>query len=71
MVTRRRPRYALRSNTLAIDRNGRTLKRHPADAAGLRSCLETDSGIRLPESPERTGAAGRIGRIPPEDDDRP
>ena len=63
-------RYALRNNTLAVHRNRVTEKRHLAGAAELRSCLETDFGIRLPESPELANALDRIGQIPSEHDAR-
>ena len=55
-------RYALRNNSLAIHRDGQTEKRILADAAALRSCLETDFGIRLPESPELSAALERISQ---------
>jgi N-hydroxyarylamine O-acetyltransferase len=63
-------RYALRNNALAVHRNGVTEKRHLTGAAELRSCLETDFGIRLPESPELANALDRIGQMPAEHDSR-
>src|SRR5262249_5800484 len=63
-------RYALRNNSLAVHAEGRTEKRHLAGAAALRSCLETDFGICLPESPELAAALDRIIQIPPENDAR-
>jgi len=45
-------RYALRNNALAIHRKEGTEKRTLGDAVEVRACLETDFGLRLPESPE-------------------
>jgi N-hydroxyarylamine O-acetyltransferase len=59
-------RYALRNNSLVIHRDGQTEKRHLAGAAALRTCLETDFGIRMPQSPELAAALDRIGEIPAE-----
>jgi N-hydroxyarylamine O-acetyltransferase len=53
-------RYALRNNTLSIHRKRGTEKRNLAGVAGLRSCLEMDFGIRLPESGE---LAARLEQI--------
>jgi N-hydroxyarylamine O-acetyltransferase len=53
-------RYALRNNALNIHRKDGTEERNLADAAALRSCLETDFGLRLPESPELTAVLARI-----------
>jgi N-hydroxyarylamine O-acetyltransferase len=58
-------RYALRNNALAIHRKDGTEKRLFTDAAALRSCLETDLGLRLPESPELDAALERISETPP------
>ena len=44
-------RYALRNNALAIHRKDKTEKRTLTDAAALRSSLEIDFGLQLPESP--------------------
>ena len=61
-------RYALRNNALSVHADGQTEKRHLAGAAALRSCLETDFGIRMPESPELAAALDRLGQIPAEND---
>ncbi len=45
-------RYALRNNALAIHRKDGTEKRTLANSAALRNCLESDFGLRLPDSPE-------------------
>ncbi|HEX4749971.1 MAG TPA: arylamine N-acetyltransferase [Bryobacteraceae bacterium] len=57
-------RYALLNNTLAIHRKNGTEKRVLASAAALRSCLEVDFGLRLPESPELNAALERLTQIP-------
>jgi len=57
-------RYALRNNTLAIHRPDGTEKRTLGDAAALRSCLEMDFGLRLPESPELDAALERVSQTP-------
>ncbi len=57
-------RYALRNNALAIHRKDGTEKRTLTDAAALRSCLETDLGVRLPDSPELDAALERISQMP-------
>ena len=57
-------RYALRNNALAIHRKDKTEKRILADAAALRSSLEIDFGLRLPESPELSAALERISQTP-------
>ena len=59
-------RYALRNNTLAVHRREGTEKRTLRDAVALRSCLENDFGIRLPESPELAAALERAVQTPPE-----
>jgi arylamine N-acetyltransferase len=59
-------RYALRNNTLAIHRNNKTEKRTLADAAALRSSLENDFGIQLPESPELAAMLERVSQMPSE-----
>jgi N-hydroxyarylamine O-acetyltransferase len=59
-------RYALRNNTLAIHRNNKTEKLTLADAATLRSSLENDFGIQLPESTELTAMLERISNMPSE-----
>ena len=59
-------RYALRNNALAIHRNDKTEKRTLADAAALRSSLENDFTIRLPESPELATLLERVSRTPSE-----
>lgn len=53
-------RYALRNNELSIHRKEATEKRNLADAAALRSCLETDFGLQLPEAPELDAALERV-----------
>lgn len=53
-------RYALRNNVLHIHRKNETEKRILADAAALRSCLEIDFGLQLPESPELSAALERV-----------
>ncbi len=53
-------RYALRNNALAIHRKEGPEKRTLGDAAELRACLETDFGLRLPESPELDVALERL-----------
>ncbi len=53
-------RFALRNNALAIHRKDGTEKRMLSDAAALRSCLEMDFGINLPESPELNAALERL-----------
>jgi N-hydroxyarylamine O-acetyltransferase len=57
-------RYALRNNALAIHRKTGTEKRTLPDAAALRSCLETDFGLQLPDSPELTAALERLSATP-------
>jgi N-hydroxyarylamine O-acetyltransferase len=57
-------RYALRNNALAIHRQNETEKHNLTDSAALRSCLELDLGLRLPESPELTAMLERVGQMP-------
>jgi len=57
-------RYALRNNALAIHRKNKTEKRILADAAALRSSLENDFALQLPESPELTALLERVSRTP-------
>jgi len=57
-------RYALRNNTLSIHRKNKTEKRILADAAALRSSLENDFALQLPESPELTALLERVSRTP-------
>jgi N-hydroxyarylamine O-acetyltransferase len=57
-------RYALRNNALAIHRNDGTEKHTLADAAALRSCLEKDFGLELPESRELDAALERVSQTP-------
>jgi N-hydroxyarylamine O-acetyltransferase len=61
MCARVRPdgRYALRNNALTIHRQNETEKRTLANAAALRSSLESDFGLQLPDSPELTVALDR------------
>ena len=57
-------RYAIRNNALAIHRKTGTEKRTLAGAAALRSCLETDFGLQLPDSPEVAAALERLSATP-------
>lgn len=57
-------RYGLRNNALSIHRKDGTEKRMLADAAALRSCLETDFGLRLPQSAELEAALERVSQTP-------
>jgi N-hydroxyarylamine O-acetyltransferase len=57
-------RYALRNNSLNIHRGGETEKRDLTSASALRSCLEMDFGLQLPESPELADQLDRISQIP-------
>jgi N-hydroxyarylamine O-acetyltransferase len=57
-------RYALRDNLLSIHRDGQTEKRQLTSAGELRSCLEDEFGIRLPESPELNPALERAAQTP-------
>jgi N-hydroxyarylamine O-acetyltransferase len=59
-------RYALRNNALAIHRKGKTEKRTLSDPASLRSSLEVDFGLRLPDSPEFFAMLERISQTPAE-----
>jgi N-hydroxyarylamine O-acetyltransferase len=59
-------RYALRNNTLAIHRNNKTEKRTLTDAGALRSSLENDFALQLPESSELAAMLDRISRTPSE-----
>ena len=59
-------RYALRNNALAIHRKDGTEKRTLGDAAALRSCLEKDFGLRLPESAELDAALEQLSQTPAE-----
>jgi N-hydroxyarylamine O-acetyltransferase len=59
-------RFALRNNTLAIHRNHRTEKRTLADPQALRSSLEKDFAIQLPESPELAALLERVSQTPTE-----
>jgi N-hydroxyarylamine O-acetyltransferase len=53
-------RYALRNNELAIHRNNATEKRTLTGAAALRSSLEIDFALQLPESPELSAMLERV-----------
>lgn len=59
-------RYALRNNTLAIHRKSKTEKRTLADPAALRSTLENDLALQLPESPELAAMLERVSQTPPD-----
>lgn len=55
-------RYALRNNALAVHRRDKTEKRTLADPAALRSSLEVDFGLQVPESPEIARLLEHISR---------
>jgi N-hydroxyarylamine O-acetyltransferase len=55
-------RYTLRNNALAVHRNNGTERRTLADPAALRSSLENDFGLRLPESLELAAMLERVSR---------
>jgi N-hydroxyarylamine O-acetyltransferase len=57
-------RYALLNNALTIRRKHETEKRILGDPAALRSALEVDFGLQLPESPELAATLERISRTP-------
>jgi N-hydroxyarylamine O-acetyltransferase len=57
-------RYALRDNLLSLHRDSRTEKRQLSTAGALRSCLEDDFGIRLPELAELNAALERAAQTP-------
>jgi N-hydroxyarylamine O-acetyltransferase len=57
-------RYALRNNTLTVHRSNQTERRTLSDAAVLRSSLEIDFGIRLPDSPELVDLLDRVSKTP-------
>lgn len=57
-------RYTLRNNMLAIHQNDKTEKRTLTGAAALRSSLESDFALRLPESPELTALLERLSQTP-------
>lgn len=59
-------RFALRNNVLAIHRNNKTEKRTLSDAAALRTSLENDFALRLPESPDLAAMLERVSQMPPE-----
>jgi N-hydroxyarylamine O-acetyltransferase len=59
-------RYALRNNALAIHRKSKTEKRTLADPAALRSSLENDFALQLPESPELVTMLERVSQTPSE-----
>ena len=59
-------RYALRNNALAIHRKHKTEKSTLADPGALRSSLENDFGLQLPESPELAAMLERVSRTPSE-----
>jgi N-hydroxyarylamine O-acetyltransferase len=58
-------RYALRNNTLAIHRKNKTEKRTLPNAAALRSALENDFALQLPESPELAAMLERVSQTEP------
>jgi N-hydroxyarylamine O-acetyltransferase len=55
-------RYALRNNSLTVHRKDGTEKKTLAGGAALRSCLELDFGIQLPDSPELDATLERISQ---------
>ena len=55
-------RYALRNNILAIHRDNTTEKRTLTDPFALRSALEVDFDLKLPESPELAAMLERVSR---------
>ena len=57
-------RYALRDSALSIYRTNGTEKRNLASAAAVRSCLEEDFRLRLPESPELGARLELLARTP-------
>jgi N-hydroxyarylamine O-acetyltransferase len=59
-------RYALSNNSLAIHSRNGTEKHLLTDAGALRSCLELDLGLQLPESPELTAMLERVSHTSPE-----
>ena len=59
-------RYALRNNALAIHRNNKTEKRALTDPLALRSSLEVDFALQLPESPELEAMLERFSQTPSE-----
>jgi len=59
-------RYALRNNALAVHRNNTTEKRTLAEPAALRSSLEIDFGLQLPDSPEFDAMLERVSQLPSE-----
>jgi N-hydroxyarylamine O-acetyltransferase len=58
-------RCALRNNELAIHRKSGTEKRTLEGATALRSCLEVDFGLRLPEAPELVAMLERLSQVRP------
>ena len=58
-------RYALRNNSLTVHRKNGTDKSTLTSVSALRSGLEVDLGLQLPESPELTAVLERLSRIPP------
>jgi N-hydroxyarylamine O-acetyltransferase len=62
----REGRYALRNNALAVHRNNTTEKRTLAEPAALRSSLEIDFGLQLPDSPEFAAMLERVSQLPSE-----
>jgi N-hydroxyarylamine O-acetyltransferase len=56
-------RYALRNNVLHIHRKDQTEKHVLAGAGALRSCLETDFGLELPDSPELAAELERLSNV--------
>jgi N-hydroxyarylamine O-acetyltransferase len=59
-------RFALRNNALAIHRKDGTEKRTITDANQLRSCLERDFGLTLPESSSLQTVLERLVQVPPD-----
>ena len=57
-------RYALLNNALSIHRKSGTEKQNLPDVAALRTCLETDFGLRLQDSPELAAGLERVCETP-------
>ncbi len=59
-----RARYALRENAFSVHTRAGTEKHTLTDPASLRQCLESDFGIRLPDSPELDAMLERVSQTP-------
>lgn len=58
-------RYALLDNSLAFHRPNGTEKRTLTTPAALRSCLEHEFGLQLPDSPELEAMLERVAAVTP------